>query len=296
MEIGWMILTGILAVSVLVLAVYLLLLHNSIREVAEELEEKLQLDTNTLISISSGNRAVRMLAARINIQLRGLRKERLRLQNGDAELKAAIMNISHDLRTPLTAICGYLDLIEQETHTEKSRQYLEVIRERTDTMRTLTEELFQYSIITSASESLDMEQINLNDILEQSLIGVYGVLSGQGIIPVIQMPDEPIMRILDKDALRRVFDNILYNAAKYSDGDLEVTLKSDGTVTFSNAAEQLSCVQTERLFERFFTVETAQGSTGLGLSIARLLTERMNGSIRTEYLNGRLYVRVGFER
>lgn len=106
-----------------------------IREMsAEELEEKLELDTNTLLSISSGDRAVRMLAARINAQLRGLRKERLRLQNGDAELKTAITNISHNLRTPLTAICGYIDLLEQENHTENSRRYLAVIRERTDAM------------------------------------------------------------------------------------------------------------------------------------------------------------------
>ena len=102
--------------------------------VQEELEEKLELDTNTLLSISSGDRAVCMLAARINAQLRGLRKERLRLQNGDAELKTAITNISHDLRIPLTAICGYLDLLEQENHTENSRRYLAVIRERTDAM------------------------------------------------------------------------------------------------------------------------------------------------------------------
>lgn len=106
-----------------------------IREMsAEELEEKLELDTNTLLSISSGDRAVRMLAARINAQLRGLRKERLRLQNGDAELKTVITNISHNLRTPLTAICGYIDLLEQENHTENSRRYLAVIRERTDAM------------------------------------------------------------------------------------------------------------------------------------------------------------------
>lgn len=131
---GWIVLTVILAICVLILAGYLWSLRSSIREVAEELEEKLELDTNTLLSISSGDRAVRMLAARINAQLRGLRKERLRLQNGDAELKTAITNISHDLRTPLTAICGYLDLLEQENHTENSRRYLAVIRERTDAM------------------------------------------------------------------------------------------------------------------------------------------------------------------
>lgn len=131
---GWIVLTVILAICVLILAGYLWSLRSSIREVAEELEEKLELDTNTLLSISSGDRAVRMLAARINAQLRGLRKERLRLQNGDAELKTAITNISHDLGTPLTAICGYLDLLEQENHTENSRRYLAVIRERTDAM------------------------------------------------------------------------------------------------------------------------------------------------------------------
>ena len=75
-----------------------------------------------------------MLAARINAQLRGLRKERLRLQNGDAELKTSITNISNDLSIPLTAICGYLDLLEQENHKENSRRYLAVIRERTDAM------------------------------------------------------------------------------------------------------------------------------------------------------------------
>lgn len=131
---GWIVLTVILAICVLILAGYLWSLRSSIREVAEELEEKLELDTNTLLSISSGDRAVRMLAARINAQLRGLRKERLRLQNGDAELKTAITNISHDLRTPLTAICGYLDLLDQENHTENSRRYLAVIRERIDAM------------------------------------------------------------------------------------------------------------------------------------------------------------------
>lgn len=291
----WIMINIVLVLCILGLVLYILSLRNSIREVAEELEEKLQLDTNTLISISSGDRAVRMLAVRINVQLQGLRKERLRLQNGDAELKTAIMNMSHDLRTPLTAICGYLGLIEQQPHTEESKRYLSIIRERTDAMRALTEELFQYSVITSTAENLSVEKVCLNDILEQSLVGLYGVLSGRGIIPQIQIPDMPVIRSLDKNALRRVFDNILNNAAKYSDGDLAVTLKPDGTVNFSNAAHNLSLVQTKRLFERFFTVQTAGNSTGLGLSIAKILTEKMGGSIRADYQEGRLYVRVHFD-
>lgn len=236
MELPWIVLTCALAMGVLFLLLYLLSLRRSIREVAEELEEKLGTDTNTLISISTGDRTVRALAARINRQLYALRRERVRLQTGNDELTAAVTNISHDLRTPLTAVCGYLDL------------------------------------------------------LEQSLAGFYGALSARGITPEIRMPEQAVARQLDAAALRRVFDNILSNAVKYADGDLAVSLLPDGTATFSNSAPSLSRVQAERLFDRFYTVETARDATGLGLSIARLLVEKMGGGITANYENGRLHI------
>ena len=294
MDLPWLILTGSLALCTLLLLLTLLSVRHSIREVAEELDEKLQTDTNTLISISTGDRTVKALAAQINCQLRALRKERLRLQSGNDELTTAVTNISHDLRTPLTAICGYLDLLEQEPQSEKSAQYLAVIRERTDAMRTLTEELFRYSVLTATADTLNLQSVCLNDILEQSLAGFYGALSARGITPEIDLPEEKIVRCLDAAALRRVFDNILSNAVKYSDGDLAVSLQPDGSVTFSNRASALSRVQAERLFDRFFTVESARDSTGLGLSIARLLTEKMGGTITAEYKTGRLHIRATF--
>lgn len=289
-----MILTVFLALSILFLLLYLLILRHSIREAAEELDEKLRTDTNTLISISTGDRAVRALAAQINNQLRALRKERLRLQNGNAELTAAVTNVSHDLRTPLTAICGYLDLLEQEPQSEKAQRYLAVVRERTDAMRSLTEELFQYSVLTATADILQSEPVCLNDILEQSLAGFYGALTVRGIVPDIQMPSEKVVRQLDAGALRRIFDNILSNAAKYADGDLAVKLLPDGSVTFSNAARSLSHVQAARLFDRFYTVEAARSSTGLGLSIAKLLTEKMGGTISAGYESEALSIRVDF--
>lgn len=171
MEFQSIVLICVLALCVLTLLIYLLILRSSIREVAEELEEKLRTDTNTLISISVGSSSVQLLASRINTQLQALRKERLKLQTGNNELTTAVTNISHDLRTPLTAICGYLDLLEQELQSEKSGRYLAVIRERTDAMRSLTEELFRYSVITATADELDMQAVRLNDILEQSLAG-----------------------------------------------------------------------------------------------------------------------------
>ena len=287
-------LTGLLALCMLFLLPYLLILRHSIREVAEELEEKLRTDTNTLISISAGDRTIRMLASQINRQLRALRKERLRLQAGNDELTTAVTNISHDLRTPLTAICGYLDLLEQEPQSEKSGHYLAIVRERTDAMRSLTEELFRYSVITATSDALSMEPVGLKDILEQSLAGCYSTLSARGITPEIRLPEAAVVRQLDAAALRRIFDNILSNAVKYSAGDLAVSLLPDGSVTFSNSAQTLSRVQAERLFDRFYTVEAARNSTGLGLAIAKLLTERMGGTITAEYKGERLCIRIAF--
>ena len=294
MELWWIVPAAALILCVFVLLLQLLLLRRSMREIVEELDEKLDTDTNTLLSVSSGDRGVRALAAQLNTRLQRLRAERLRLQNGDAELKAAVTNISHDLRTPLTAICGYLDLLEQEPHSEKSVRYLAVIRERTDAMRVLTEELLQYSLISSTAGGLCRESVSLNAVLEQSLAGLYAVLSARGIAPEVQLPEEKILRTLDGAALRRVFDNIINNAARYSDGDLTVTLSPEGTATFSNRAEKLDRIQVQQLFDRFFTVETASGSTGLGLSIAKLLTEKMGGRITAEYAAGVLSVRVAF--
>lgn len=295
METVYILIIAGLAAVIAALLLYLLSLRLSLKETARELDNKLKTDTNTLISISSGDRAMRALAAQINSQLRALRKERLKLQHGDMELKAAVTGISHDLRTPLTAMCGYLDLLEQEPLSDNARRYLAVLRERTGAMKNLTEELFRYSVIISADDEPDLENVCLNDILEQSLAGLYGTLTGHGIVPVIDMPERKIMRTLDVGALRRIFDNILSNAAKYSDGDLSVSLSPDGTVSFENSSRELDAVQTAHLFDRFFTVNNSRGGTGLGLSIAKQLTEKMNGQITAEYSGGRLRVCVRFK-
>ena len=294
MELWCIVLICSLALAALCLLAYLLVLRHSLREAAEELDEKLRTDTNTLISISSGDRAMQSLVTHINRQLQALRRERLRLQTGNDALTVAVTNVSHDLRTPLTAICGYLDLLEQEPQTEAAARYLAVIRERTDAMRALTEELFRYSVLTATADELHTEPVCLNDVLEQSLAGFYGALSARGITPSVQLPEEKVIRPLDAAALRRVFDNILSNAAKYSDGDLAVVLAPDGKVTFSNRASALSRVEAARLFDGFYTVDSARGSTGLGLSIAKLLTEKLHGTISADYENETLRICIAF--
>ena len=211
-----------------------------------------------------------------------------------ARLKADVANVCHDLRTPLTAVCGYLDLLSQEELPARAEQYLAVIRERTNALRDLTEEMLRYSVAASTAEQLHIEPVCLNDVLEESLAGLYAVLTERGIAPSVSLPGEKVIRPLDRQALRRVLDNILMNAARYSDGDLVVELSPGGSIAFENGARSLGRVQAERLFDRFFSVQSAGGSTGLGLSIARLLTEKMGGRVSAACREGRLCVRVEF--
>lgn len=283
----------ILALIIIVLAAKVWFLRRSAKEISEAFRDRLAADTNTLIDISSRDARMRQLASEINSQLRLLRKERHRYQQGDLELKEAVTNISHDLRTPLTAISGYLDLLEGESKSEKAASYLVQIRSRTQELNSLTEELFRYSIVTSARE-LKPQRLDLVRALEESLLSFYGVMQERGIQPEIQLPETPVWRQLDPEAVSRVFSNIIGNGLKYSQGDLTVTMSPSGAITFANRAENLDAVTVGRLFDRFYTVEANRSSTGLGLSIARALTERMGGTITAEYAGGRLSIRVEF--
>ena len=145
------------------------LLQKSAREIERAFSEKLITHSNTLIDISSNDKYMRRLANTINNQLRILRRERQKFQHGDLELKNAVTNISHDLRTPLTAICGYLDLLEKEEKTEAASRYIHIIRNRTELLSQLTGELFRYSVILTSEEPLKTEPVVLNHLLEESI-------------------------------------------------------------------------------------------------------------------------------
>ena len=282
-----------LAAAVLLLIWKIAPMHRAAEEIRCGLDERLEMDTNTLLSVSSQDKAMRLLAAGLNRQLRLLRQQRQRYQQGDQALKEAVAGMSHDLRTPLTAICGYLDLLEGEGLGGDAARYLALIRSRTDHLRELTEEFFQYAVSISG-KAPEMDEVRLDCALEESLAAWYAVLSARGIAPEVSLPDAPVVRRLDAAALSRVLGNILSNAVKYSAGDLAVSLDSAGTLTFSNSAPGMTQVLAQQLFDRYFTLETGRHAAGLGLSIARQLTEQLGGTISAQCQDGRLTVTVHF--
>lgn len=284
----------VFALTALVLWVRLCSLQKGTDEIAEQVGECLDEDTNSLILLSTRNRHTRRLAAQLNIQRKELRRLRRRYEAGDRELKEAVTNVSHDLRTPLTAICGYLELLEWEDISPEARRYLTLIGNRAEAMRQLTEELFRYSVTALGRERLTPEPVDLNGALEEAVSGFYAALTARHIEPVVSLPENRVIRLLDRGALGRVLANLLSNALKYSGGDLYVGLDEEGTVTFSNTAPQLDEITVGRLFDRFFTVEAGCRGTGLGLSIAKTLVEEMGGRMSARYDKGRLVIELIF--
>lgn len=291
----WILVIALVAI-VLILSLKIHLMRRSAREIGQEFCDRLETETNTLIDIASRDRCMRRLAESINESLRALRSERHRFQQGDRELKEAVTNISHDLRTPMTAICGYLDLLETEETSEEVSRYLAVIRERSEVLKQMMDELFCYAVVTTPSYGMQYEEVVLNHALEECLSDFYAQIRDHSIVPDVRMPEQKVIRQLDRKAVSRIFENIISNAIKYSDGDLAVTLTEEGETVFANHATGLDEVQVGRLFDRFYTVRDASHSTGLGLSIAKALTEQMGGSIGAEYRSGQIQIKIKFHK
>lgn len=287
-------LCAVLLVAVFVLFLKIMFFKRSMDEICTKLKEHLINDTNTLISVSTSDKHIKHFAAQLNRQLRLLRRQRRQYLNGGRELKEAVINISHDLRTPLTAICGYLELLDREQKPEPVHRYLNIINNRVELLKQLTEELFQSTVLMESENQIVKEKIILNEMLEESISGFYAALKERSIEPNVQMPGIKVIRQLNASILSRVLSNLLNNAIKYSDGDLEITLSEAGEITFTNTASGLSQLQVEKFFDRFYTVATASKSTGLGLEITRLLVEQMNGTISANYDHNKLSICILF--
>ncbi|MCQ2462280.1 MAG: HAMP domain-containing histidine kinase [Clostridia bacterium] len=282
---------ALLCVIIAALIIKIYLLKKSAREIKRQIKKINAEETNSLIVISSADRDMRSLAFSLNNELKAVNTLRHKYSLGDEEIKKAVTNISHDLRTPLTSVSGYLDLLKNEEKSERAEQYLKIIENRTNAMKTLTGELFGFSVVTCAETQPDTERTDICALIEESLAANYTLLMDKGIEPAVTMPESIIINT-DRNMLLRVFSNIISNAAKYSDGDLNITANESGTVCFSNTAAELTAVQAARLFDRFYTVTDARQSTGLGLSIAKELRKKLGGEISAEYENGILNIKI----
>lgn len=278
----------------IILKIYLI--KKSIKEIEYSFDYILKMDTNSIITISSSDKSIESLATSLNNQLIELRTQKLEYTNGNQELKEIITNISHDLRTPLTAIKGYIDILKEENLSKKQKKYLNIIHEKSQELVNITEQLLNFSkAIDLENISIQREKCCINEILEETLISYYEIFKEKNINPNIQICSEKIYKNLNKNSLIRILENIFSNAFKYSNGDFKVELKKDGTITFSNKSNILDSTTVSKIFNRYFSVENAKESVGIGLAIVKQLVELNNGKIYANYINETFSINITFD-
>ena len=290
---------GILSIMVVILFLICVVLiakiyfmKKSVKEIELSLKDILKSNTNNLLTISSSDKDVKKLTNVLNIELKDLRKQRLPYETGNQEIKSSITNISHDIRTPLTAISGYIDLIKESKENKKKEEYLKIVENKTNDLILLTEQLFDFSKTMDIGTKVEKQKCLVNEILEETLANYYIIFKENNIVPQIEITKNRIYKIVDRNTIIRVFENILSNVTKYSNGDFRVSLDDDGKIIFSNKATSLDATTVEKIFNRYYTVENAKKSTGIGLSIAKQLVELNGGTINAKYIKSHLIIEI----
>ena len=283
----WFYLFVIASIIIIALIIKIFVMKNAIKEIEEKFDFIIESDTNNLITISTNDIDLKQLAKKINQNLKKIRELEIQYNQGNEELKRSITNISHDLRTPLTAIRGYLDLIEHKNLTEKQENYLLFIDEKVKILTDLTEQLFNFSKSLDSYQDIKKQNVVLNSVLEETICASYDLFMQHNINPKIYITKEKIIKQIDENMLKRIFENIISNEIKYSDEFLEIKLNKNGKIIFRTSVE--------KIFDRYYTVENAKKSTGIGLSIAKQLVELNNGTISANYEDGYLIIEIYFK-
>ena len=281
-------------IIIVALIIKVILLKKGLREISDGFKSKSTLDTNTPVKVTSMDKDVRECASSINDTLETVRQKYHKYELGDKKMQSDITNLAHDIRTPLTAICGYLSLLKRHDRSPEVERYLDIIEERSLYMKNLTDQLFGYMVVRSDDRKVKLEDVKVNQVLENAIMNYSGSLFECGIEPVIEITENDVIRKLNSANLERVFSNLISNAVKYSEKDLYISLTDDGVITFENKAPGLSRIDVENMFDRFSTVNTGRESTGVGLSIVRTFVEDMGGTISAEYSDGKLRIVICF--
>lgn len=281
----------VLSILVITLVLRVVTTNIEIRNIIRDLEDITEKDTNLLLTTSSGDKSIKSLVDSLNKELKKLLSIKREYSKGVFDVKKSAENIAHDIRTPLTVIKGYVDLLEEEDLSEEGKKCLEIIKGRTRYMKEMTDELF-LSLSMKSRGVLSLSDIDAKSVLEEALVSFYNEFKKKGMTPSIITPNDKVILKADSKALYRVYSNIISNALKYGEGEFNVEMDEKGNTIFSNYAPNMDSVEANKLLDRYYTISDAKASSGIGLSISNEILQEMGGELKVRLDNKRLYISI----
>ncbi|MBU5299356.1 HAMP domain-containing histidine kinase [Clostridium sporogenes] len=288
----------VLVIFLILLLSYVFFIKREIRCIRIQLEEYNNLNSFKKIDATLFDKEIENLAYSINKHIDINIQSQIKQKRLEEEIRRSIANVSHDLRTPLTSIIGYIQMIKKgNLSKEKQIEYIDIAERRAKDLQNLLSDFFELSVIESPDYYIELEEININNILCEVIASFYNSFIDKNISPKIDLPKENIMVIGNEAAIKRVLENLIINIVKHSKEDVYISLKKENdkaVVTTINKCDNITEGDIELIFNRFYKKDTARtnknGSTGLGLSISKSLMEKMNGEIYAEVHKDLLHI------
>lgn len=287
-------------ITALLSVIILISYRRQIKNICRQLAFISKHNSNMIITQNINSADIAELTEQINSFLECQKKQQINYQIKDSNLKEIITNLSHDIRTPLTSLDGYFQLLaDSDTKADRER-YTAIIKSRIKSLKEMLDELFTYTKLQNDSYKLDVKPQNINKLFCDTIFSFYDDFKERNIEPDIQITDEQLSVICSDAAVKRVLQNILKNGLEHSEKQIEISLhkvKNKAIMKFTNRCRNSESIDINQIFERFYKVDKARShtSTGLGLSIAKELVLKMNGEISANLVDDMFQIVVEFE-
>ena len=258
-------------------------LEEEIREIQQDLTQ------NQMLHLPVPSPALGRLLNSFNKVLEEIREERISYEQREKEFQKQIENISHDLRTPLTVILGYLRILKKYPQAGLAKDSeladtLRILEQKAERMNTLVNQFYDYSRLCAGDFKMEMEKTDLSRVLRESLMENFRILEEAHLKVEADIPSHPLWIMGNQSALERIFLNMFQNGGRYAETVFQIAVKEEKqevSISFTNDTKKLSPEDLPRLFDRFYIQDSSrsQGGTGLGLTVARSLAEEMGGTL-----------------
>lgn len=296
----YIIIAGLCGV-VLILIVVFLKYQRQVKDICRQLYFLKENESNMLITKEINWGGIGELSSLLNSLLLERKEEKRQYVKKEQMIADTYTNLSHDIRTPLTSLDGYFQLLEESKSEEERIRYLKVIQERIDSLKEMLEELFTYTKLQNESYELASERLNLTQVLKETLFSYYDNWIEYGIEPELAITDKIIWIEGNRQAICRVVQNIIKNGLEHGEKKIGVSLSEEGkeaVLTFVNEVKDPKQIDVEKVFERFYKADAARSknSSGLGLAIAREFVRKMGGEISARLNNNQFFIVIRLKK